>query len=144
MYYGGRESWNLRDRHMFETLQALLDARGPESKAVVWAHNSHIGNAAATEMGRAGEFNIGQLCRETYGSAALLVGFGTDRGTVAAASDWDGLMETKTVRPSRAGSYERLCHDAGAPAFLLGLRGEGALRNADRKSTRLNSSPQCA
>src|SRR3546814_15553029 len=81
-------------------------------------------------MGRAGEFNIGQLCREAYGSAALLVGFGTDRGTVAAASDWDEPMEPKTVRPSRAGSYERLCHEAGVPAFLLGLRGEGAFRDA--------------
>ena len=98
-------SWNLRDRHMFETLQAILAARGPAAKAVVWAHNSHIGNASATEMGRYGELNIGQLCREALGSDAALVGFGTDRGTVAAASDWDGPVEIKQVRPSHEESY---------------------------------------
>ena len=100
LYYGSTSSWNLRDRHMFETLQAILAARGPQAKAVVWAHNSHIGNASATEMGRYGELNIGQLCREAFGSDAALVGFGTDRGTVAAASDWDGPVEIKQVRPS--------------------------------------------
>jgi erythromycin esterase-like protein len=90
---------------------------------VVWAHNSHIGNAAATEMGvMRDELNIGQLCRERHGEAARLVGFGTDRGTVAAASDWDGPMEVKQVRPAHPDSYERLCRDAGVPAFLLDLR----------------------
>ncbi|HSQ00997.1 MAG TPA: protein-L-isoaspartate(D-aspartate) O-methyltransferase [Candidatus Dormibacteraeota bacterium] len=122
MYYGSRESWNLRDRHMFETLQTLLAFRGPGAKAIVWAHNSHVGNAAATEMGARGELNIGQLARETFADAAYLVGFGTDRGTVAAASDWDGPMEVKAVRPSHAESYERLCHDAAVAAFLLALR----------------------
>src|SRR4029077_11683415 len=86
MYRRSRESWNLRDRHMFETLQALLLRRGPSCKAVVWAHNSHIGNAAATAMGWQGEFNIGELCRTAYGDEAVLIGFGTDRGTVAASS----------------------------------------------------------
>ena len=91
MYYGTAESWNLRDRHMFSTLERLLDWRGRDSKAVVWAHNSHIGNAAATEMGQLrGETNIGQLCKERFGDEAVLIGFGTDRGTVAAATDWDG------------------------------------------------------
>ena len=88
---------------MFETLEQLLAWRGEggQAKAVVWAHNSHIGNAAATEMGLVrGEINIGQLCRERFGDAAVLIGFGTDHGTVAAASDWDGPMEIKRVRPA--------------------------------------------
>ena len=123
MYYGGRESWNLRDTHMFETLRHLLDARGPTSRAVVWAHNSHIGDARATEMGAVrGEVNLGQLARETFGDSARLIGFGTHQGTVAAASDWDGDMEVKAIRPSHADSYERLSHDAGEPRFLLDLR----------------------
>jgi protein-L-isoaspartate(D-aspartate) O-methyltransferase len=121
LYYGAANSWNLRDRHMFETLQAILEARGPQAKAVVWAHNSHIGNASATEMGRYGELNIGQLCREAFGSQAALVGFGTDRGTVAAASEWDGPVEIKQVRPSIAGSYERLCAETEIPNFLIDL-----------------------
>jgi erythromycin esterase-like protein len=122
MYYGSRESWNLRDQHMFETLQVLLAFRGPDTKAVVWEHNSHIGDAAATEMGVRGELNVGHLARATFGDGAYLVGFGTDHGTVAAASDWDGPMEVKQVRPAHAESYERLCHDAAVGAFLLALR----------------------
>lgn len=122
MYYGSRASWNLRDQHMFDTLQVLLAFRGPDTKAVVWEHNSHVGNAAATEMGARGELNVGMLAREVYGDAAYLVGFGTDHGTVAAATDWDGPMEVKRVRPAHPESYERLCHDAGIPAFALALR----------------------
>jgi len=123
MYYGGAESWNLRDTHMFETLEHLLEARGPQSKAIVWAHNSHIGDARYTEMGQArDELNIGQLCRQRFGDDAALVGFGTHAGTVAAATDWDGDMEIKQVRPSRHDSIERLCHDSGVPRFLLDLR----------------------
>jgi len=122
MYYGSRASWNLRDSHMFETLQNLLNFYGPRSKAIVWAHNSHIGDCRATEMSRRGEHNIGQLCREEFGAGAYLVGFGTHSGHVAAASDWDGPMEVKQIRPSMAGSYERLCHDAGCANFLLPLR----------------------
>jgi protein-L-isoaspartate(D-aspartate) O-methyltransferase len=122
MYYGSRESWNLRDQHMFETLQVVLAFRGPETKAVVWEHNSHVGNAAATEMGVRGELNVGELARAEFGDAAFLVGFGTDRGTVAAATDWDGPMEVKRVRPAHAESYERLCHDAAIAAFLMALR----------------------
>lgn len=122
MYYGSRASWNLRDSHMFETLRNLLNFYGPRSKAIVWAHNSHIGDCRATEMSRRGEHNIGQLCREEFGAGAYLVGFGTHSGHVAAASDWDGPMEVKQIRPSMAGSYERLCHDAGCANFLLPLR----------------------
>ncbi len=122
MYAGSRESWNLRDQHMFETLQALLEFHGPKSKAVVWAHNSHVGNAAATEMGARGELNIGQLCREAHGERAYLIGFGTDHGTVAAASNWDAPMEIKTVRAAHPDSYEALCHRSGVEAFLMHLR----------------------
>jgi protein-L-isoaspartate(D-aspartate) O-methyltransferase len=122
MYYGSRASWNLRDSHMFETLQTLLNFHGPESKVIVWAHNSHVGDSNATEMATRGEYNIGHLCRQEFGNAAYSIGFGTDHGTVAAASDWDGPMEVKVVRPSVPESYERLCHEAGAPRFLLHLR----------------------
>jgi protein-L-isoaspartate(D-aspartate) O-methyltransferase len=127
MYYGSRASWNLRDNHMFETLKNLLAFHGPDSKAVVWAHNSHVGNAAATEMAARGEHNIGQLCRKAFGDKAYLVGFGTHSGTVAAASDWDGPMEVKKVRPALQGSYEQLCHATGLARFMLGLRGRGDL-----------------
>jgi len=130
MYEGAAESWNLRDTHMFETLCQLLDARGPHAKAVVWAHNSHIGNAAFTEMGRErDELNIGQLVKERFGEEARLIGFGTHGGTVAAASDWDGPMEVKRVRPSLEGSHERLSHDTGLDRFLLDLR-SGPIRDA--------------
>jgi erythromycin esterase-like protein len=122
MYYGGAESWNLRDTHMFETLRHLLDAKGPDAKAIVWAHNSHIGDARSTDMGAIrNELNIGQLCREAFASEAALVGFGTHTGTVAAAHDWDGDMQVMRVNPSRPDSYERLCHEAGKNRFLLDL-----------------------
>jgi protein-L-isoaspartate(D-aspartate) O-methyltransferase len=122
MYYGSHESWNLRDQHMFETLQLLLASRGPRSRAVVWEHNSHVGDAGATEMAARGELNVGHLAREAYRDAAFLVGFGTDHGTVAAAHEWDGAMEVMAVRPSHPESYERLFHDSGIPACSLHLR----------------------
>jgi protein-L-isoaspartate(D-aspartate) O-methyltransferase len=122
MYHGSVDSWNLRDQHMYETLQTVRAHRGPGTKVVVWEHNSHVGDASATEMGARGEHNVGMLCRREYGADAFLVGFGTDRGTVAAATDWGGPMELKAVRPSLAGSYERVCHDSGIPAFALHLR----------------------
>jgi protein-L-isoaspartate(D-aspartate) O-methyltransferase len=122
MYYGGDASWNLRDRHMFDTLQALLAFHGPHSKIVVWEHNSHLGDARATEMGVRGQLNVGQLCREAFGDDCRLVGFGTDRGTVAAAHEWDGPVHAMRVRESHPESYERVCRDSGVPAFLLALR----------------------
>ncbi|MEJ8810814.1 erythromycin esterase family protein [Variovorax ureilyticus] len=122
MYYGSRASWNLRDSHMFDTLKMLLAHHGPDSKAIVWAHNSHVGDARATEMSHRGEHNIGQLCRVEFGCGACLVGFGTHGGTVAAASDWDGPMEVKTIRPSLPGSYERLFHETAVANFVLPLR----------------------
>jgi protein-L-isoaspartate(D-aspartate) O-methyltransferase len=127
MYYGSRASWNLRDTHMFETLKNLLAFHGADSKAVVWAHNSHVGNAAETEMAARGEYNIGQLCREEYGEKAYLIGFGTNSGTVAAASEWDGPMEVKKVRSAHPNSYEHLCHATGLARFMVGLRGRGEL-----------------
>ncbi|MET4278522.1 protein-L-isoaspartate(D-aspartate) O-methyltransferase [Bradyrhizobium sp. F1.2.2] len=129
MYYGGAESWNLRDTHMFETLRHILDAQGPRSKAVVWAHNSHIGDARFTDMGAIREeLNIGQLCREKFADAATLIGFGTHAGTVAAASDWDGDMELMQIRPSRPDSYERQFHDAAVARGLLEFRRDESLR----------------
>jgi protein-L-isoaspartate(D-aspartate) O-methyltransferase len=122
MYYGSDESWNHRDTHMFETLRLLLDRYGPQSKAILWAHNSHLGDASATQFGKHGQLNIGQLCRESFGDQAYLIGQGTDRGHVAAASEWDGPLEIKAVRPSRSDSYEQAMHQAGLPSFLLPLR----------------------
>lgn len=125
MYYGSRASWNLRDSHMFEILQNLLDHRGPSSKAVVWAHNSHIGDASATEMSRRGEHNIGQLCRGRFGNQSYHIGFGTNDGTVAAASDWDAPMQVMAVRPAHPQSYERMFHLTNIPGLLVPLRGHG-------------------
>jgi erythromycin esterase-like protein/adenine/guanine phosphoribosyltransferase-like PRPP-binding protein len=115
-------SWNLRDRHMFETLEALaayLERRDGRAKVVVWAHNSHLGDARATDMSRRGELNIGQLVREKYGGDAVLVGFTTHHGTVTAASDWGAPAERKNVRPALAGSYEALFHVTLPGRFLL-------------------------
>jgi erythromycin esterase-like protein/predicted phosphoribosyltransferase len=117
-------SWNLRDRHMAETLDALvahLGRKGSRAKIAVWEHNSHLGDARATEMGQRGELNVGQLTREKYGSEAVLVGFTTHHGTVTAASDWGKPAERKRVRPALAGSYEALFHAAKRDRFLLVL-----------------------
>jgi len=122
MYYGGSDSWNLRDTHMFETLQSLLSFYGRGSRGIVWAHNSHVGNASATEMGSRGELNVGQLCRQELRDAVYIVGFATDHGTVAAASNWDEPMQRMQIRPAHSDSYERLCHDVEIPAFVMHLR----------------------
>jgi len=123
MYHGSAESWNLRDTHMFDTLNMIFDAKGEASKAIVWAHNSHIGNAAFTDMGmHREELNIGQLAKEKWGADARLIGLGTHTGTVAAADDWDEPMKIKQVRPSLPDSYERMSHESEVPNFLLDLR----------------------
>jgi erythromycin esterase-like protein len=122
MFRGRVSSWNLRDEHMFETLRevcARLERRGAAPKVVVWAHNSHLGDARATEMGEQGELNLGQLCREHYGGNCANIGFSTYSGTVTAASDWDGPAETKRVGPGLAGSYEALFHETGLSRFLV-------------------------
>lgn len=124
--FGSRvNSWNLRDAHMRDTLFALARHRadlGRGGRVVVWAHNSHLGDARATEMGRQGEWNLGQLVRESVGAAALLVGFTTYTGRVCAASRWDGEVEHKQIRPALTGSYEHLFHTSGLDRFFLPLR----------------------
>lgn len=122
MYYGSRASWNLRDDHMFETLQNVLNFHGDGARAVVWAHNSHIGDARATEMSRRGERNLGELCARGFGAESYRIGFGTDHGTVAAASAWNGPMEVKQVVPAHAQSYERQFHLSGLPGLILPMR----------------------
>lgn len=128
MYLSSVSSWNLRDQHMMATLEALvqhLQRHGRNARVVLWAHNSHLGDARATEMGRRhGELNLGQLVRQAYGDKVLSVGFTTHTGTVTAASDWDAPAERKRVRPSRPDSYEAIFHGVGLPAFMLPLRGE--------------------
>lgn len=123
MYYARDESWNLRDTHMFETLQRILDHRGSHSKAIVWAHNSHIGDARATSMGWSeDEINIGQLCKEAYGKKAFSIGCLGYTGRVAAAKRWDGDMSVMHVKPALPNSYEKLMHDTGIKNFVLDLR----------------------
>src|SRR5688500_2778672 len=100
-----------------------MGKQGPPAKIVVWAHNSHLGDARATQMGEAGELNVGQLVRERYGQDARLIGFSTYTGTVTAASDWDGPAERKRVRPALPESYEALFHDVGLGHFLVSLKG---------------------
>jgi len=124
MFASRVESWNLRDQHMVETLDALVNHLDASSaKIAVWAHNSHLGDARATQMGDSGELNVGQLVRQRYGKDAVLVGFTTYTGTVTAASNWDAPAERKRVRPALDGSYEDLFHTTGIPSFLLNLRG---------------------
>jgi erythromycin esterase-like protein len=128
MFEGRVSSWNLRDHHMADTLDELvlhLDrTTGRATKVAVWAHNSHLGDARATEMGEQGEWNLGQLVRERHGPASFNVGFTTYDGTVTAASDWDAPAERKRVRPALPGSYEDLFHETGPSRFLLSLRGD--------------------
>lgn len=122
MYRGRPSTWNLRDSHMADTLDALmahLEAQGENSKAIVWAHNSHLGDARSTEMGQRGEHNIGQLVRERHDRDAVLVGFTTYAGTVTAASNWDEPAQRKNVRPEMEGSCERLFHRLDVPQFLI-------------------------
>ena len=129
MFRGRASSWNLRDRHMVETLENLIaHLNGSrQSKAIVWAHNSHLGDARATEMSHYGEVNVGQLVRERFGKDAVLIGFTTHHGTVTAASDWGASAERKNVRPALRGSYEALFHETGLPWFWIDLRGAGQI-----------------
>ncbi len=127
LYSSFESSWNLRDRHMFETLEFLLSRKGEKAKAIIWEHNSHIGNAAATSMSKQGEFNVGQLCREAMNSDAYLVGFGTDHGTVAASTKWGDEMQIMNVRPARSDSYEGIFHQTSIPSFFLPLRNKQSL-----------------
>ena len=124
MFRGRNESWNLRDRHMMETLQALMQLRAPPDrpmKVVVWAHNSHLGDARATEMGARGELNLGQLVREHYADNAVLVGFCTHHGTVTAATDWDGPAQRKRVQPGLPAAAKRCAMRSASRSFQLRL-----------------------
>lgn len=126
MFRGRASSWNLRDSHMMETADNLIEHHrrtGRPTKMVVWAHNSHLGDARATEMGRHGELNLGQLFRQRHDGDAILIGMTTHTGTVTAAQDWDAPGERKVVRQSLPGSYERLFHDTGIERFFLPLQG---------------------
>jgi erythromycin esterase-like protein len=132
IFRGRESSWNLRDRHMAETLEALrahFAEQGDTPRLVVWAHNSHLGDARATRMGEEGELNVGQLARERYGGAVRLVGFTTYTGSVSAARDWDEPVERRWVRPALAGSYELLFHQTGIPRFLLPMRGNEGIES---------------
>ena len=124
MFRGRIASWNLRDAHMTETLDSLVEhfaIQGTRPKVVLWAHNSHLGDARATEMGHMGEWNVGQLVRQRHGHEAVLIGFTTYTGSVTAASDWGGPAERKNVRRAMPGSCEWLFHEAAIPNFLLTL-----------------------
>ena len=136
MFEGRVSSWNLRDTHMAETLDALIDhlgRRGDRPKVVVWAHNSHLGDARATEVGEQGEHNVGQLARERYGDACFTIGFTTYSGTVTAADDWDEPPGRMAVHPGLEGSYEALFHEVGLPRFWLDLRAGGPAAEGLRK-----------
>ena len=124
MFAGRVTSWNMRDKHMAQTLNALIAhldrAGGPEpARIVVWAHNSHVGDARATEVSADGQLTIGQLAREHYGDQCRLIGFSTHSGTVTAATDWGGIAERKVVRPALPGSIEELLHQTGKREFLV-------------------------
>jgi len=122
MYRENINPWNLRDQNMMDTLMAVLNYHGRSSKVIVWAHNSHVGDARATEMNAQGQFNLGQKVRETFADSAYLIGFGTDHGTVAAAPEWGEAMKVMQVPHSQKDSYERLFHDVKTDNFMLPLR----------------------
>ena len=124
MFRGRVSSWNLRDSHMAQSLDGLiahLSRGGQPAKIVIWAHNSHLGDARATEMGGRGELNLGELVRRSFGRQSVAVGFTTYGGTVTAASDWGAAAERKRVRPALEGSYESLFHETGMRSFFLNL-----------------------
>jgi erythromycin esterase-like protein len=135
MFRGRVSSWNLRDQHMVETLEHLIKYLGtdqPHPRIVIWAHNSHLGDARATRMGEEGEWNVGQLVRERHRRDAVLVGLTTDHGTVTAASNWGEPAERKRVRPALGNSYEAVFHDANTSRFLLTFRDDEHLASALR------------
>lgn len=141
MYAGRHEGWNLRDTHMADTADALLkhlSRKGRNARMVIWAHNSHLGDARATQMGDQGELNLGQLLRERHGDATYNVGFTTYTGVVIAAHEWDEPGLRRRVRPAMAGSYEHLFHEVGLPSFVLRMEdlGEAASGLRERRLER--------
>jgi erythromycin esterase-like protein len=119
MVRGDGESWNVRDTHMMETLERLLEFHGPNSKAIIWAHNTHIGDASATDMADEGMYNIGELARKKYGNNVALVGFGSYRGSVIAGTSWGAPMQVMEVPNGRENSWEYLLHNASNENKLL-------------------------
>jgi erythromycin esterase-like protein len=136
MFAGSVESWNVRDQHMFESVQYLLNHFGPKSKIVIWEHNSHLGNAKATQMGLMGEHNVGQLCKQHYKEECYLVGLFTHAGTVSAADNWGDEVRKKLLNPSRTDSFEHLLHRADEKNFTL------PLQDADDRLKELLSIPR--
>lgn len=142
MYAGRNDSWNLRDTHMADTADALaahlMRKAGQPARMVIWAHNSHLGDARATQLGDQGELNLGQLLRERHGKAVYTVGFTTYTGTVIAAKEWDGPGRRRRMRPALPGSYEFLFHEVGLPRFLLRMEdlGEAASGLRERRLER--------
>lgn len=129
MMHADEDSWNIRDRHMMDTLEHLLDHHGKEAKGIVWAHNTHIGDYRATDMKEQGQVNIGGLAREKWGKEKVaLVGFGTYRGTVTASTAWDGKTKSMPVPPGIPGSYEAAFHEVAEslkkPTFYISVRGK--------------------
>jgi erythromycin esterase-like protein len=140
MFRGRVSSWNLRDTHMVDTLQALdrhLCTGAAPPRIAVWAHNSHLGDASATEMGDIGEWNVGQLMRDRYSDDTALIGFSTHRGWETAASEWDDPPHRKRVREGLPGSWEDVFHEIDVPRFMLPLRGNEALRSLIAPARRL-------
>lgn len=136
MFSGHVNTWNLRDFHMVETLVSLerhLTRAGRRPKIVLWEHNSHVGDARATDRAAAGEWNVGQLAREKYAADAFLIGFSTYKGTVTAASDWDAPAERKIVRPALAGSYEELFYSVDSPAFYVTLQDKAGVAELNER-----------
>jgi erythromycin esterase len=134
MVRGGPASWNVRDHHMVETLERLMQHHGPHAKAIVWEHNTHIGDARFTDMARAGMVNVGQLVRQAYErEGVMLVGFGTHRGTVIAADEWGAPMERMRVPPARADSFEEAMFNAavGDSLLLFNGRDDGGVPGLD-------------
>jgi erythromycin esterase len=140
MVRGGPTSWNVRDHHMVDTLDRLMAHHGRGARAIVWEHNTHIGDARFTDMRRAGMVNVGQLVREAHGErpdereGVVLVGFGTHRGTVIAGDEWGAPMRRMTVPEGRPGSWEDLLHRAGERDALLLFDGsaDGGIEGLDR------------
>jgi erythromycin esterase-like protein len=132
MFIGRIDTWNLRDTHMTDTIEALRRHLGPKTKLVVWAHNSHLGDARATSMGARGEVNVGSLCRQRWGREVFNIGFSTHAGTVTAAHDWGGDATIMRVNLSMPGSVERLFHDVGLQEFMVIFGDEPRLKEALR------------
>jgi erythromycin esterase len=154
MIRGGATSWNVRDHHMVETLERLMVHHGPVSKAIVWEHNTHVGDARFTDMAREGMVNVGQLVRQAHGErpadrdGVVLVGFGTHRGTVVAGAEWGAPMQRMRMPLARPDSWEDLLHQAVARDALLLFDGTenggipGLERPADHRAIGVVYTPQ--